>query len=43
MNQSELLVITSNFLKAREKSRVQGSALLVFGFGFHLLKNWSDI
>ena len=29
MNQSELLVITSNFLKAREKSREQGSALLV--------------
>ena len=36
MNQSEFLVITRNFLKAWEKSRVQGA--IGFGFASHWLK-----
>ena len=39
MKQSELLSITCNFIKAREKSRVQGE----FGFASHWLKNRRDI
>ena len=35
MNQSEFLEITCNFLKAREKSRVQ-----LFGFGFGFASHW---
>ena len=38
MNQSQLLEITCNSLKAREKSRVQG----VIGFASHWLKNWRE-
>ena len=37
INQSEFLEITSNLLKAREKSRVQGA--IGFGFASHWLKN----
>ena len=40
MNQSQLLAITCNLLKAREKSRVQGA--IGFGFASHWLKNWRD-
>lgn len=36
MNQSELLTITCNLLKAQEKSRAQG----VIGFGF--ASHWSE-
>ena len=36
MNQSEILVITRNFLKAWEKSRVQGA--IGFGFASHWLE-----
>ena len=38
MNQLELLAITCNSLKAREKPRVQGD--IGFGFAPHWLKNW---
>ena len=38
MSQSQFLAITSNSLKAREKSRVHGA--IGFGFAFHWLKNW---
>ena len=38
MNQSQLLAITCNSLKAREKSRVHGA----IGFGSHWLKNWRE-
>ena len=38
MNQSQLLAITCNSLKAREKSCVHG--VNGFGFTFHFLKNW---
>ena len=41
MNQSEFLVITCNFLYAREKSRLQGA--IGFGFAFHWLKKWREI
>ena len=37
MNQSQLLAITCNSLKAREKSRVPGA--IGFGFASHWLKN----
>ena len=40
MNQSQLLEITCNSLKAREKSRVQG--MIGFGFASHWLKNWRE-
>ena len=40
MNQSQLLAITCNSLKALEKSRVQGA--IGFGFAFHWLKNWRE-
>ena len=39
MKQLELLSITCNFLKAREKSRVR----VAFGFASHWLKNQRDI
>ena len=39
MNQSELLAITCNLLKSREKSRVQSA----IGFTSHWLKNWCKI
>ena len=38
MNQSQFLAITSNSLKAREKSRVHGA--IGFGFASRWLKNW---
>ena len=38
MNQSEFLVITSNSLKEREKSRVHGA--IGFCFASHWFKNW---
>ena len=41
MNQLELLSITCNSLKAREKPRVQGE--IGFGFASHWLKNWREI
>ena len=41
MNQSELLAITCNLLKAREKSRAQTA--IEFGFASHLSKNWREI
>ena len=37
-NQSQVLAITCNSLKAREKSRVHGA--IGFGFASHWLKNW---
>ena len=40
MNQSEFLLITSNLLKGREKSRVRGA--IGFGFASHWLKNWRE-
>ena len=40
MNQSQLLAITWNLLKAREKSRVHGA--IGFGFASHWLKNWRE-
>ena len=40
MNQSQLLAITCNSLKAREKSRVHGA--IAFGFASHWLKNWRE-
>ena len=40
MNQSQFLAITSNLLKAREKSRVHGA--ISFGFASHWLKNWLE-
>ena len=40
MNQSEFLLITSNSLKGREKSRVHGA--IGFGFASHWLKNWRE-
>ena len=40
MNQSQLLVITCNPLKAREKSRVH--VAIGFGFTSHWLKNWRE-
>ena len=45
MNQSEFLLITCNFLYAREKSRLQGAIGFGFGFGFgfHWLKKWREI
>ena len=36
MNQSKFQATTSNFLKAREKSRIEGA----IGFASHWLKNW---
>ena len=41
MNQSEFLAVTCNFLKAREKSRVQGA--IGIGFGSHWLKTLRNI
>ena len=41
MNQSELLAINCNLLKARAKSCVQ--AAISFGFAPHWLKNWHEI
>ena len=41
MNQSELLGITSNLLKARDVSRLQGAIGL--GFSSHWLKNWREV
>ena len=41
MNQSEFLVITCNFLYAREKSRLQGA--IGFVFASHWLKKWREI
>lgn len=41
MNQSEFLVITCSFLKAREKSRVQ--CAILFDFASHWLKKWREI
>ena len=41
MNQSELLAIIRNLLKAREKSRVVGS--IGFGLASRWLKNWREI
>ena len=40
MNQSQFLAITSNSLKAREKSRVHGA--IGFGFASHWLNNWRE-
>ena len=39
-NQSQLLAIICNSLKAREKSRVRGAT--GFGFTSHWLKNWRE-
>ena len=39
-NESQFLAITSNSLKAREKSRVRGA--IGFGFASHWLKNWRE-
>ena len=41
MNQSELIAITLNLLREREKSCVQGE--IGFGFASHWLKNWREI
>ena len=40
MNQSQLLTIICNLLKAREKLRVHGA--IGFGFASHWLKNWRE-
>ena len=40
MNQSQILAITCNSLKAREKSRVHGA--IGFGFASHWLKKWRE-
>ena len=40
MNQPEFLLITCYFLKAREKSRLQGA--IAFGFAAHWLKKWRE-
>ena len=40
MNQSELLEMTRNLLKRREKPRVRGA--IVFGFASHWLKTWCE-
>ena len=40
MNQSQLLAITSNSLKARERSHGHGA--IGFGFAPHWLKNWRE-
>ena len=40
MNKSEFLLIASNSLKGREKSRVHGA--IGFGFASHWLKNWRE-
>ena len=40
MNQSQLLAITCNSLKAWERSRVLG--VIGFGFASHWLKNWRE-
>ena len=40
MNQSQLLAITCNSLKAREKSRVHGA--IGFSFPSHWLNNWRE-
>jgi len=40
MNQSELVKITCNSLKAWKKSRVNGA--IGFGFASHWLKNWHE-
>ena len=39
MNQSELLAITGDFFRAREKQRVQA----VIGFASHWWKNWREV
>ena len=41
MNQSEFLLITSNSLKEREKSRVHGA--IGFGFASHWLKKLARV
>ena len=41
MNQSEFLATTINLLKAREKSRVQGT--IGFAFASRWWKNWRGI
>ena len=41
LTQPEFLTITGHFLKAREKSHVQGA--IDFGFASHWLKNWREI
>ena len=41
MGQSEFPAITSNLLKAREKSRIQST--VGFGLASHWLINWRDI
>ena len=41
MNQSELPAITSNLLKGRDVSRLQGA--IGFGFSSHWLKNWREV
>ena len=40
MNQSQLLAIICNSLKAREKSRAHDA--IGFGFACHWLKNWRE-
>ena len=40
MNQSEILAIIYNLLKAREESRLQ--CAIGFGFASHWLKNWCN-
>ena len=40
MNQSQILAIACNSLKAREKLRVHGA--IGFGFACHWLKNWRE-
>ena len=40
MDQSQVLAITCNLFKAREKSRVHGA--IGFGFASHWLKNWRE-
>ena len=40
MNQSQVLAITFNWLKAREKRRVHGK--IGFGFASYWLKTWRE-
>ena len=43
MNQSELLAITCDLLKGRERSRVQVAFGFGFGFASRWMKNWREI
>ena len=41
-NQSEVLAITSNLIKAWEKLSIKGEIIIGFDFASHWLKNWHE-